>query len=50
MWIEAEEEGDGMGDLPNAEYQKIGLLVGYIFSTLRISIGDFDFDAANSLT
>jgi hypothetical protein len=46
-----EEAGeDGIGDLPNAEYQKIGLLVGYIFSTLRISIGDFDFEAANYLT
>ena len=46
---EAFEEGD-VSELPNAEYQKIGLLIGYIFSTLRISLGDFDFGAANYLT
>lgn len=35
--------------MPNSEYQKIGLFFGYIFSTLRVSIGDFDFDGANYL-
>ena len=32
------------------EYENIGLFLGYIFSTLRSSLGDFDFDAANYLS
>ena len=47
---EAAVEEDGLGDLPNSEYQKIGLFFGYIFSTLRVSIGDFDFGGANYLS
>ena len=39
-----------MGDLPNAEYQQIGLFLGSFASSLRTSIGDFDFDAAYYLT
>ena len=32
------------------EYENIGLFFGYIFSTLRASIGDFDFDASTYLS
>ena len=45
------EQGDDFdGDIPNEEYSHIGLFMGYIFSTLRMAIGDFDFGAANLLT
>ena len=49
LYNDAKAEGE-LGDVPNAEYQKIGLFFGYIFSTLRVSIGDFDFDGANYLS
>lgn len=47
-FIQAKEDGE-LSDMPNSEYQKIGLFFGYIFSTLRVSIGDFDFDGAGYL-
>ena len=37
------EEGD---DYPMQEYQFIGLPMGNIMNTLRMSLGDFDFDAS----
>lgn len=49
LYNDAKADGE-LGDVPNAEYQKIGLFFGYIFSTLRVSIGDFDFDGANYLS
>jgi len=39
---EAYEKVDGEG-MPNEEYEQIGLFLGYIFMTLRYSLGDFDF-------
>ena len=42
---------EGGGDnVPFGEYEQIGLFWGTLFSTLRISMGDFDFGAANFLT
>lgn len=37
-------------DKPNEEYGQIGMLLGYFFSTLRISTGDFDFNASTYLS
>jgi hypothetical protein len=37
-------------DIPNEEYDHIGLFFGYIITTLRQSLGDFDFEASMSLT
>jgi len=39
----------GFWNIPNEEYEKIGLFFGYIFMTLRYSLGDFDFDASTEL-
>jgi hypothetical protein len=39
-------EDDG---IPDEEYKHIGLFFGYIFSTLRQSLGDFDFSASTYL-
>lgn len=36
-------------DTPGEEYSQIGLLLGYFFSSLRSSLGDFDFDASTYL-
>lgn len=44
------KENDELDDAPNVEYEKIGLLFGYILSTLRLSLGDFDFGASIYLT
>jgi hypothetical protein len=41
---------EGGDDIPFGEYEQIGLFWGTLFSTLRISMGDFDFGAANFLT
>lgn len=38
------------GDIPMQEYEQIGLWLGTLVSTLRIAMGDFDFDASNFLT
>ena len=42
-----EDAGDGV---PMEEYQSVGLFFGYLFYTLRIAMGDFDFDASTYLT
>lgn len=42
-----EEAGDG---IPMEEYENVGLFFGYLFYTLRISMGDFDFDATTYLS
>ena len=41
----AEEESD----YPGEEYKYTGLFIGNIISTLRMSLGDFDFDASTLL-
>ena len=33
-------------DYPGEEYKYTGLFVGNLLSTLRMSLGDFDFDAS----
>ena len=33
-------------NFPFEEYDHIGLFWGYIFSTLRMAMGDFDFEAS----
>lgn len=35
--------------VPMEEYDQIGLFFGYIISTLRTSLGDFDFEASTFL-
>lgn len=40
-------EEDG---IPMEEYEQIGLWLGTLVSTLRIAMGDFDFDASTYLT
>lgn len=42
--------GEYSDEIPNQEYEKIGLFFGYIFQTLRNSLGDFDFEASKMLT
>ena len=37
-------------DIPNEEYDHIGMFFGYIISTVRQSLGDFDFEASTYLT
>ena len=37
-------------DTPGEEYGQIGPLLGYFFSSLRSSLGDFDFDASTYLS
>ena len=32
------------------EYHKINPILGYLFTTLRLSLGDYDFSAPNYLT
>jgi hypothetical protein len=49
-YIDAVEAGEEDGDIPMEEYQNIGLFLGYIFYTLRIAMGDFDFDASSYLS
>jgi hypothetical protein len=47
----AEEELHGNDfDIPMEEYEMIGLWLGTLISTLRIAMGDFDFDASQFLT
>jgi hypothetical protein len=40
---------DPPAGVPYEEYHKINPLLGYIFTTLRMSIGDYDFSAASYL-
>lgn len=49
-YVEAVESGEEDGDIPMSEYDNIGLFMGYLFYTLRIAMGDFDFDASTYLT
>lgn len=49
-YVDAVESGEEEGDIPFEEYQNIGLFFGYLFYTLRIAMGDFDFDASTYLT
>ena len=50
-YINAVEAGEEDGDeVPMEEYQYVGLFFGYLFYTLRIAMGDFDFDASAFLT
>jgi hypothetical protein len=37
-------------DAPFGEYYNLGLFLGYIIQTLRISLGDFNFDASKYLS
>ena len=52
MWLsESESQGTDMPEgVPLEEYNKINLFFGYIFTTLRLSLGDYDFGASNYLT
>jgi hypothetical protein len=49
-YVDAIEAGEAEGDIPMSEYQNIGMFFGYLFFTLRIAMGDFDFDASTYLT
>ena len=49
-YVKANEAGEESGDITFEEYDKIGLFLGTLMSTLRIAMGDFDFGAANFLT
>ena len=44
------QENESEGDYPNEEYKYIGLFFGYFASTLRTSLGDFDFGASYFLS
>ena len=35
---------------PFEEYKQVGIFTGYIFQTIRISVGDFNFDATKYLS
>lgn len=48
--INERDEVDQPENIPNEEYDNIGLFLGYIISTLRSSIGDFDFEASMYLS
>lgn len=48
--INERDEIDQPENIPNEEYENIGLFLGYIISTLRSSLGDFDFEASMYLT
>jgi hypothetical protein len=50
FYDEAMCDPDFDDDIPDEEYQAVGLFLGYIISTLRIAIGDFSFDSANFLS
>jgi len=44
------EDGEFIaGDKPGAEYDYLGLFLGNLITTLRMSMGDFGFDSANLL-
>lgn len=44
-----EDDVDFDGSYPGIEYEKVGLFIGNIIATLRMSLGDFGFDAAIEL-
>ena len=43
------EVADFDSSYPGIEYEQVGLFIGNIISTLRMSLGDFGFDAAVEL-
>ena len=50
-WVDSlDEDWKEPENFPNEEYDHIGLFWGYIFSTFRQSLGDFDFEASTYLT
>jgi hypothetical protein len=49
-YVDAINAGEEDGDIPMQEYENIGLFLGYLIYTLRIAMGDFDFDASTFLT
>jgi len=48
--IDKRNEIDQPENIPNEEYDNIGLFMGSIFSTFRASLGDFDFEASTYLS
>lgn len=40
---------EAAGEYPGIEYEVVGLFIGNIIQTLRMSLGDFGFDAAMEL-
>jgi len=50
LWEAAEAvKGDEIADYPGSEYYHVGKFLGYFITTLRISMGDFDFAACQYL-
>ena len=49
-WKFLAEAPEDWGPPPMYEYSHIGLFLGYIISTFRMSLGDFDFEASMRLT
>lgn len=41
---------DTFYDIPNEEYDKVGMVVGNMIFVMRASIGDFDFGSSEYLT
>lgn len=50
FYNDAMSDPDFDDDIPNQEYEDIGYFFGYLFSTLRVAIGDFDFGASYYLS
>jgi hypothetical protein len=46
FYEEVSNDPDYDDDIPNEEYENVGMFFGYLFSTLRVAIGDFDFSAS----
>jgi len=53
LWEAAEAakvaKGDSIAEYPGSEYYHVGKFLGYFITTLRISMGDFDFEASQYL-
>jgi hypothetical protein len=49
-WNFLQNAPEDYGPLPHYEYEQIGLFYGYIISTFRMSLGDFDFEASMYLS
>lgn len=49
LWQAAEGKGGEIPAVPGQEYFHIGKFLGYFITTLRISMGDFDFAASQYL-
>ena len=48
--IDTLDDLDKPENIPNSEYNNVGLFLGTIFQTFRNSLGDFDFNASTYLT